>query len=51
MDQRAGGHRWPLDGSKRTVCGMARTRFADTKKQCPGKPLEQERFTVPDDDE
>ena len=51
MDQRAGGHRWPFDGSKCIVCGMTPTRFADTKEACSGQPLEREGFTVPDDDE
>jgi hypothetical protein len=51
MDQRAGGHRWPLDGSKCIVCGMTQSRFADTKKPCPGPPPERESFTVPDDDD
>jgi hypothetical protein len=51
MDQRAGGHRWPFDGSKCIDCGMSPTRFADTKLPCSGSPLEREGFTVPDDDE
>jgi hypothetical protein len=51
MDQRAGGHQWPFDGSKCLACGMTPTRFADTKEPCQGTPLEREGFTVPDDDE
>jgi hypothetical protein len=51
MDQRAGGHRWPFDGSKCLACGMTPTRFADTKEPCEGTPLKHEGFTVPDDDE
>ena len=51
MDQRAGGHRWPFDGSKCIVCGMTQSRFADTKKPCPGPQSERERLTVPDDDD
>jgi hypothetical protein len=51
MDQRAGGHRWPFDGSKCIVCGMTQLRFADTKKPCPGPQSERERLTVPDDDD
>jgi len=51
MDQRAGGHQWPFDGSKCLACGMTPTRFADTKEACSGQPLEREGFTVPDDDE
>ena len=51
MDQRAGGHRWPVDGSKCIVCGMTQSRFADTKKRCPGPQPEGNRLTVPDDDD
>jgi hypothetical protein len=51
MDQNAGGHQWPFDGSKCLACGMAPTRYADTKKPCPGPQPERERFTVPDDDD
>jgi hypothetical protein len=50
MDQRAGGHRWPFDGSKCIECGMTPARFSDTKEPCRGPQPEHERFAVPDDD-
>jgi hypothetical protein len=30
---------------------MTQSRFADTKKPCPGLQSERERLTVPDDDD
>lgn len=50
MDQRAGGHRWPFDGSRCAVCGMTAAHFADTKERRRGPQPDREQIAVPDDD-